>query len=314
MKIVILDGNALNPGDLSWKPLEKYGNVTIYPRTSTSQVIERIGSSDAVLLNKINITEDILTACPSLKYIGVQATGYNVIDLDSCRKHNVTVTNVPSYSTDAVAQMVFSYITEFSNHVQVHSNSVHSGDWIKCPDFCYWKVPLFELAGKTLGIFGYGHIGRKVAQIAKAYSMNVIVHTRTPNSEIENPVSLEELFKKSDFLTLHAPLTEQTKEIINSKTLSLMKKSSYLINTARGGLVNENDVKAALVNKTIAGYAADVLTNEPMKSDCPLYKAPNCLITPHISWAAVETRQRLLNIVVENLAHFVAGTPQNVVS
>lgn len=314
MIITILDGNALNPGDLSWKPLESFGSVTCYPRTPKDLVIERIGNSDAVLLNKINITEEILSHCPHLRYIGVQATGYNVIDLDACRRHHVTVTNVPSYSTNAVAQMVFAFISEFANHVQVHTDSVMKGDWCTAPDFCYWKVPLFELDGKTLGIFGYGHIGHRVEQIAKAYGMKVLVHTRTPRPEIENPVSVETLFKQSDFITLHAPLTSDTKEVVNKNTLSLMKKSAYLINTARGGLINEHDVRTALDSGTIAGYAADVLLSEPMAKDCPLLGAPNCLITPHVAWAATETRQRLLDIVVQNLASFVAGTPQNVVS
>ena len=314
MKITILDGHALNPGDLSWKPLEAFGQVVCYPRTPKELVVDRIADSDAVLLNKINITEDILSHCPNLRYIGVQATGYNVVDLDACRRHNVTVTNVPAYSTNAVAQMVFSFITEFSNHVQIHSDSVMNGDWCRSPDFCYWKVPLFELDGKTLGIFGYGHIGHRVEQIAKAYGMNVIVYTRTPRPEIEHPVSLETLFKESDFVTLHAPLTPDTKEVVNSKSLSLMKKTAYLINTARGGLVNEHDVRKALDAGTIAGYAADVLLTEPMAADCPLLGAPNCLITPHVAWAATETRQRLLDIVVKNIASFVAGTPQNVVS
>lgn len=314
MKITILDGNALNPGDLSWSPLEQFGELSVFPRTSPDLVVERIGDSDVILLNKINITEDVLSKCPNLKYIGVQATGYNVIDLEACRKHGVTVTNVPSYSTSGVAQMVFSYISEFASRPALHDASVKNGDWVRCPDFCYWKTPLIELEGRTIGIYGYGSIGRKVAKIAKAYGMKVIVCTRTPKDDIENPVDFDTLLKESDFLTLHAPLTEKTREVINKKNLSLMKKSAFLINTARGLLVNEQDVRDALDNGIIAGYAADVVSEEPMKSNNPFLGAKNCILTPHIAWAAVETRQRLLDVVVENLKCWTLGKPQNVVS
>lgn len=314
MKITVLDGNALNPGDLSWSPLEKFGQVAVFPRTEASLVAERIGDSDAILLNKINITEEILDKCPKLKYIGVQATGYNVIDLEACKRHNITVTNVPSYSTAGVAQLVFAFISEFACHTQFHSDSVMSGEWTNCPDFCYWKVPLIELEGKTLGIFGYGSIGSRVARIAEAYGMKVIVCTRTPKPEIKNPVDISTLFNESDFISLHAPLTEKTRNVVNKTTLSLMKKTAFLINTARGPLVNEKDVREFLDNGRIAGYAADVVSEEPMKKDNPLLGAKNCIITPHIAWAATETRQRLLNIVIENLKCFIMGKPQNVVS
>ena len=273
----------------------------------------RIGNSEAILLNKINIGEEILSQCPSLRYIGVQATGYNVIDIEACRRHNVTVTNVPSYSTAGVAQLVFAYLSEFACHVQLHSDSVMAGDWTRAKDFCYWKVPLMELEGKTLGIFGYGNIGSRVAEIAKSYRMNILVCTRTAKPGIEQ-VGFETLLKESDFITLHAPLTPQTKEIINKESLPLMKPSAYLINTARGGLVNEAAVREALESRRIAGYAADVVLEEPMNERNPLLGAPNCLLTPHIAWAAVETRQRLLDIVVANLQAFIAGHPQNVVS
>lgn len=314
MKITILDGNALNPGDLSWDALKVFGELKVFPRTAPEQVVERIADSDIILLNKINITEEILCKCSNLKYIGVQATGYNVIDLEAARRHNVTVTNVPSYSTAGVAQMVFAYISHFASQVSLHSQSVKNGDWIKCPDFCYWKSPLMELEGKTLGIFGFGNIGKKVSQIAEAYGMKVIVCTRTPKAEIKNPVDFDTLLRESDFLTLHAPLTDKTKEIINSASLAKMKKSSVLINTARGLLVNENDVKKALVEGTIAAYAADVISEEPMAEQNVLRDAPNCIITPHIAWAATETRQRLLDVVIANLKCFLEGKPQNVVS
>ncbi len=314
MKITILDGNAVNPGDLSWSALEEFGKLTVYPRTAPEEVIERIGDSEAVLLNKVNITEEILAACPSLKYIGVQATGYNVIDLEACRRHHVTVTNVPSYSTAGVAQLVFSFISEWACHVQLHSDSVMQGGWVRSPDFVYWEKPLFEIEGKTLGIFGYGHIGSRVAKIASAYGMKVIVCTRTPKADIEHPVDFDSLLKESDFISLHAPLTDKTKEIINKDSLSKMKKGAYLINTARGALVNERDVREVLESGQLAGYAADVVLQEPMASDCPLLQAPNCLLTPHIAWAAVETRERLLGIVVGNIKAWVEGKPVNVVS
>ncbi len=313
MKITILDGNALNPGDLSWEKLQEIAQLSVYPRSAPDQIIERIGDSDMILLNKINITEEILQACPNLKYIGVQATGYNVIDLEACKRHGVTVTNVPSYSTAGVAQLVFAYISEFADNAKMHSDSVMAGDWCKAQDFCYWKKPLIELEGKTLGIFGYGNIGSRVAQIGKAYGMKVITCTRTSKPEIENPVDFETLLKESDFLTLHSPLTEQTKGIINSTTLSQMKRTAFLINTARGLLVNESDVRQALDNEVIAGYACDVVSNEPMDPSNPLLGAKNCIITPHIAWAATETRQRLLNVVVENVKAYLAGNPQNVI-
>ena len=314
MKITILDGNALNPGDLSWEPLKEFGELTLYPRTTPDLVVERIADSDAILLNKIQITEDILEKCPKLRYIGVQATGYNVIDIEACKRHNVTVTNVPAYSTAGVAQLVFAFISEFACHTQLHSDSVMKGDWCAAPDFCYWKTNLIELEGKNLGIFGYGNIGRRVAAIGKAYGMKILTCTRTPKPDIENPCDFETLLRDSDFLSLHSPLTPETKGLIDEKALSMMKKTAFLINTARGALVDEIAVRHALEDKIIAGYACDVVSEEPMKYDNPLFGAPNCLITPHIAWAATETRQRLLNVVVDNLRSFINGSPKNVVS
>ncbi|MBP5359319.1 MAG: D-2-hydroxyacid dehydrogenase [Treponema sp.] len=314
MKITILDGNALNPGDLSWEALKEFGELTVYPRTSPDLVVERIADSDAILLNKISITEEILEKYPSLRYIGVQATGYNIIDLEACRRHNVTVTNVPAYSTAGVAQLVFAFISEFACHTQLHSDSVMKGDWCIAPDFCYWKTNLIELEGKTLGIFGYGNIGRRVAAIGKAYGMRILTCTRTQKPDIENPCDFETLLRESDFLSLHSPLTPETKGLIDEKALSMMKKTAFLINTARGALVDEIAVRHALEDKTIAGFACDVVSEEPMKYDNPLFGAPNCLITPHIAWAATETRQRLLNVVVDNLRSFINGSPKNVVS
>lgn len=314
MKLVILDGHAVNPGDLPWDDFKQFADLTIYERSKPEEVIQRIGDAEAVFLNKINITKEILDACPNLKYIGVLATGYNVIDIKAAKEHNVVVTNIPSYSTDSVAQHVFSFILYFTNHVAMHNDSVQKGDWIRCPDFCYWNAPLMELKGKTLGIFGYGNIGKRVSEIAKAFGMNVIVCTRTPKPDMPKAVTFEELMSLSDFVSLHAPLTEQTKNIINKESLSLMKKSAYLINTARGGFVVEEDLRECLINHTLSGYAADVLLEEPMSKTNPLLNAPNCIITPHIAWAPLETRKRLQGIALENLKAFLNGNPVNIVS
>lgn len=314
MKLTVLDGHALNPGDLSWDSFKKFASVTVYERTSPDSVIDRIGDSDAVLLNKIAITSDILKKCPKLKYIGILATGYNVVDVKAAGELGVTVTNVPSYSTMSVAQHVFAFITTFTNHIQLHSDGVMKGKWAACPDFCYWDAPLTELAGKTLGIFGYGHIGERVARIGQAFGMNVICCPHHIKDGMPSPVSRDELFRTADFLTLHAPLTPETTEVVNEHTLSLMKNTAYVINTARGALVNERDIRAALDSGKIAGYACDVLTNEPMKNDCPLLGAPNCLITPHIAWAPKETRIRLMDIALKNIECFLNGRAQNVVS
>lgn len=317
MKLTVLDGHGLNPGDLSWDCVKSLvDDFSVYDRSPQELVAERIDDSQLVLLNKVNITKDIVSKCKNLKYIGVLATGYNVVDTKACREAGITVTNIPSYSTEAVAQHVFSFILNFSNQVEKHNQSVQNGGWIKSPDFCYWLTPLFELAGKTLGIFGFGHIGQKVAQIAHAFGMNVqiCVHNEKSFTGNEKSVSFEELLKTSDFVTLHAPMTSQTEKIINKESLSLMKKSAYLINTARGGLVDEAVVRDALENGSISGYAADVILNEPMKADCPLYKAKNCVITPHLAWVPFETRKRLLGIEVDNIKSFLNGNPINVVN
>ena len=311
MKLTVLDGYALNPGDLSWDSFTKYADVTVFERTPQELAVEHIGNSDAILLNKVKITSDILSKCTNLKYIGVLATGYNVIDVDAVKKAGICATFIPDYSTNAVAQHVFALITYFTNHVAVHNESVINGDWTKNPDFCYWEKPLIELCGKTLGILGYGKIGRQTAKIAEAFGMNVIVcpHKFTP--EIENFVNFDSLLKKSNFISLHVPLTEETEEIIDSSAISKMKDGAYIINTARGGLINENDMRAALDSGKIGGYAADVLLHESMNSDCPLLNAPNCVLTPHIAWAPPETRARLLKIALENFANYLEGNVQN---
>ena len=314
MKLAILDAHADNPGDLSWDSFKEFADVVLYDRTSSNDVINRIGDADAIFVNKVQITEEILQKAPKLKYIGVCATGYNVIDLDACSKRNIIVTNIPAYSTNAVAQHVFALITNFSNNVSLHNQSVHAGEWIQSPDFVYWKEPLFELAGKTLGIFGYGAIGSKVAEIGKAFCMKIICNTRTKKLGMPEFVSFEELLKEADILTLHAPLTDLTKNIINKESLSLMKKSAYLINTARGGFVVEKDLAECLKAGGIAGYAADVIATEPMLPDCPLLNCPNCVLTPHIAWAPKETRKRLLDIAYENFKAWIDGHPINVVN
>ena len=314
MKLVILDGHAVNPGDLSWTFFYNHADVTVYERTPSSLVVERIEDADAIFLNKINITKEILDKCPNLKYIGVLATGYNVVDIKAAKEKNIIVTNIPSYSTDSVAQHVFSFILHFTNHVASHALSVKNGEWISCPDFCYWNESLIELKGKTLGIFGYGNIGSKVAKIAEVFGMNVICCTRTQKDGIPKSVSFEELLKQSDFVSLHAPLTEQTQNIINKDSISLMKKSAYLINTARGGFVVEKDLADALNQEKIAGYAADVILEEPMDKNNPLRLAKNCIITPHIAWAPKETRQRLLGIAQNNFIAWINGKPENVVN
>lgn len=301
----------MNPGDLSWDSFSKYADITVFERTPQELAVEHIGNSDAILLNKVKITSDILSKCTNLKYIGVLATGYNVIDVDAVKKAGICATYIPDYSTNAVAQHVFALITYFTNHVAVHNESVINGDWTKNPDFCYWKKPLIELCGKTLGILGYGKIGRQTAKIAEAFGMNVIVCPHKITPEIENFVNFDSLLKKSNFISLHVPLTEETEEIIDSSAISKMKDGAYIINTARGGLINENDMRAALDSGKIGGYAADVLLHEPMNSDCPLLNAPNCVLTPHIAWAPPETRARLLKIALENFANYLEGNVQN---
>lgn len=314
MILKILDGNADNPGDLSWDSFYSFADVTVFERTSSEELIERAKDADALLLNKVPVTEEILNQLPKLRYIGVCATGYNMIDIPACRKHGVIVTNIPAYSTNAVAQHVFSLITYFTNHVALHNESVHNGDWIKSKDFVYWKEPLTELSGKTLGIFGYGSIGSKVAQIGEAFGMKIICNTRTKKEGMPEFVSFEELCRRSDFISLHAPLTDQTKNIINKESLSLMKESAILINTARGGFVVEEDLADALKNHRIAGFGADVIAQEPMSKDCPLLNCPNCVLTPHLAWAPKETRERLIKIAFDNFKAWIDGNPINVVS
>lgn len=318
MKIVVLDGHAVNPGDLSWESIEKLGNITVYPRTLPEETLARVKDAEIILTNKTIICEKIINNCPNLKYIGVLATGYNVVDLQAAKKAGIMVTNIPGYSTPSVSQFVFALLLEACSRVQEHNESVHAGDWIKCPDFTYWKYPLVELDGKTLGIFGFGSIGKSVAKIADAFGMKVICYTRTPSKipsdSYVKSVSFDELLSESDVITLHSPLTEETKNLINTNTINKMKDGVIVINTARGPLVNEQDMTKALEERKIACYCSDVISAEPMEEDNPLYKAPNCIITPHIAWATKEARTRLMEIATNNISSFIQDNPINVVN
>lgn len=315
MNIVVLDGYALNPGDISWEQIERLGNITVYDRTSAEETVSRIGHAEIVLTNKTLITESVLELCPSIRYIGVLATGYNVVDLKACSSRGIIVTNVPGYSTRAVAQFVFALLLEICSHVRLHGDSVRRGAWITSPDFCYWKAPLVELDGKTLGIFGYGSIGRTVAQIAQSFGMKVLCCTRSPDKIPAGsgvfPVDREQLFAGSDVISLHTPLTEETENLINRQTLARMKDGVIIINTARGPLVNEADMRQALECGKVGAYGADVVCREPMATDNPLREAPNCILTPHIAWATKEARQRLMDIAADNIAAFLQGNPVN---
>jgi glycerate dehydrogenase len=318
VKIVILEGHASNPGDLSYEPLKALGDVTIYDRTPKHKVIEYSKDAEILLINKTVLGKEELEKLPKLKYIGVLATGYNVVDLDAAKNLGIIVTNIPNYSTKSVAQMTFALLLELCNHVQEHSEAVKNGDWANSKDFCFWNHPLMELDGKTLGIIGFGSIGKKVSEIATALGMKVIANSRTITDETGRKnfkwVSLDELFREADVVSLHCPLFPETKGIINKENLSKMKSSAFLINTSRGPLIVEEDLAYALNNNIIAGAALDVLSAEPPAINNPLFNSQNCIITPHIAWATKEARQRLLNIAVENIKAFIKGEVVNVVN
>lgn len=318
MKLVILDGNSLNPGDLSYDCLKQFGEVTLYQQTATAaETIDRIGDSEIVLVNKAPITQEILDACPNIRLICVTATGYNVVDCAACARRGIPVTNVPSYSTEAVAQFTIALMLELCHQIGLHSQSVHRGEWIGRDNFCYWLTPQMELGGKTLGILGFGRIGQTVGRLAKAFGMEVIAYNRSQcdaGRQIGRYVSLDELLERSDILSLHCPLFPETAQIINAAALEKMKDGAFLINTSRGGLLNEADVAQALKDGKLRGAAVDVVSREPMEADNPLLGAPNCIITPHMAWAPVESRQRLLDCVVDNIRAFLAGESRNVVN
>ncbi len=316
MKIVILDGYTLNPGDIGWDVFEKIGELTVYDRTPVDKIIERAKGFEIVITNKTPLGREQLMQLPDVKYIGLLSTGYNIVDLEYASERGIVVTNVPAYSTKSVAQLVFSYILHFCNGVALHSESVHHEEWTNCKDFCYWKQNIMELDGKTLGIFGFGSIGRCVASIGMAFGMKVIVHTRTvPEDKMGCEfVSVEELFKNSDFLSFNCPLTPETTGIVNMENLKLMKNSSYIINTSRGPVVNEYDLAQALNNGIISGAAMDVLSTEPPKKDNPLVGCKNCVITPHYAWASVAARTRLMNTAASNLKGYLDGNIVNKVN
>lgn len=317
MQITILDGYALNPGDLSWEPFNQLGSVTIYDRTPVGLILERAKDADVVLTNKVPLSRATLEALPNLKYIGVLATGYNIIDVAAARERNVTVSNVPGYSTDSVAQLAFALLLELTNEVGHLSAEVRNGRWTESEDWCFWDAPQIELAGKTMGIIGYGTIGRKMAELAVAFGMNVLAVSRTPKSSVNHSVrfcSMEEVFPAADVISIHCPLTKETEGLINAERLAKMKSTAYLLNTARGPIVRDQDLADALNAGVIAGAGIDVLSVEPPRAGNPLFQARNCVITPHIAWGTTEARKRLMARVLSNLQAFLAGQPVDVVN
>lgn len=318
MKIINLDARALNPGDLSWDCLNQFGEVTLYQHTDTeAEAIQRLAGQDILLVNKVPITENILAACPDLKLICVQATGYNIVDCAAAARRGIPVCNVPSYGTAAVAQFTLALMLELCHQIGHHDRAVHGGKWCHTANFCFWDTRQMELGGKTLGIIGFGRIGQAVAKLANAFGMNVIAYSRTQSPqgrEIADYVDLDTLYATSDFISLHCPLFPETTKMINSAAIAKMKDGAILINTSRGGLLDEQAVADALISGKLSAAAVDVLSQEPMLESNPLFTAPNCIITPHMAWAPTESRQRLLDTVVENIRCFLNGTPQNVVN
>jgi glycerate dehydrogenase len=315
MNIVLLDGYTLNPGDLSWDEMSKLGNFTVYDRTNPEDTVNRAKEADIVLTNKTLLSKEIIEQLPRVKYIGLLSTGTNVVDLDYTKSRNIPVTNVPAYSTPSVAQLTFAFILAFTNKVYEHHQSVINKEWQLSPDFCYWKYPLIELEGKTIGLIGFGSIGKYVAHIAQAFGMRILVY-RKKNELVENVTycSLNELLQQSDFVSLHCPLTKETEKIINEQTLAQMKQSAVLINTGRGALIDEQALANALNEGKIAGAGLDVLTNEPPVNGSPLIGAKNCIITPHIAWASKAARERLYQVVLNNIKAFSEGRLVNVVN
>ncbi|MBQ9375115.1 MAG: D-2-hydroxyacid dehydrogenase [Ruminococcus sp.] len=316
MKLVILDSETVARNDVSLEPITSLCDTKVYGYTPNEEVAKTIDDADAVICNKCLITDDVFERCPNLKYVGLFATGYNNVDIASAKKHGAVVCNVPAYSTNSVAQHTFAFILNYYNKIAEYAKTVDNGDWVNYKLFSYFYIPTTELAGKTLGIVGYGDIGQKTAQLAKAFDMNVVTYTRSPEkvSDGTKTCSLDELLAVSDIVSLHCPLTSDNEKMINKDTLQKMKKTALLVNTARGGLVDEYALTDALNNDVIAAACIDTLTFEPMREDCPLRKAKNCTITPHIAWAPKETRERLLEKVAQNLKHWIDGNPENVVN
>lgn len=314
MRITVLDGYGLNPGDLSWKGFEVLGDCTVYDRTTPEQLMERAAGAEILITNKTILTADILKALPDLKYVGILATGYNVVDVKAAKELGIVVTNIPAYSTDSVAQMVFAQILTITQRVEYYTEENRKGRWANSRDFCYWDTPLMELAGKKIGIVGFGHTGQATARIALAFGMKVFAYTSKSAEQLPADItklSLDELFRTCDVVSLHCPLTDTTKNLVNAERLKQMKSSAILINTGRGPLVNEKDLADALNNGTIYAAGVDVLSCEPPKADNPLLAAKNCYITPHIAWGTKEARVRLMDIAVENLRSFLSGTVIN---
>jgi glycerate dehydrogenase len=320
MRIVVLDGYTENPGDLSWKELEKFGEVTVYDRTSYAEsplIAERIGDAEIVVMNKTPISKATIDKCPNIKAIAVLATGYNVVDCSYAKQRGISVMNVPTYGTASVSQYSIALLLEICHHIGHHSESVHAGNWANNIDWCYWDYPLIELEGKTMGIIGFGRIGQQEGKIAKALGMNVLAYDIYPNAtgrEIGEYVGLDELFAKADVITLHCNLTPENTNLISKTNIAKMKDGVIIINNARGQLVNEEDLRDGLNSGKIAAAGLDVVSTEPIREDNPLFKAKNCLITPHISWAPKESRQRIMDCTVSNLKAFIAGNPVNVVN
>ena len=317
MKIVVMDGNGVNPGDISWEKIEQFGQLTVYPRTTPEEVLDHVGDAEIVLTNKTVFDAEIISRLTNTKYIGVLATGYNVVDLKAAREHGIVVTNIPAYSTDSVAQMTFAHILNVTNRVDHYARASREGEWSRCPDFCYWDQPLMELSGKTIGIVGLGHIGMKVARIAHDFGMDVFALTSKDATSLPGGIqktTLEGILGASDIISLHCPLTNSTREIINAESLAKMRKGTILVNTGRGPLVNEADVAAALHTGQLAAYCADVMCSEPPSFDNPLFQEPNAFITPHVAWATVEARLRLMDIAEGNIKAFLSGNPVNVVN
>lgn len=317
MKIVVLDGYTLNPGDLSWSNLETLGECTIHDRSEPEQIVPRANDAEIVLTNKTVLSAESIDRLTELKFIGVLATGYNIVDVEAARQRDVPVSNVPTYGTESVAQMVFAHLLNLTLYIGHHAQTVREGHWINSVDFCYWDTPLVELHGLTLGIVGFGRIGRATARVARAFGMNVIVYDIMTPSEMPDGyrmVELENIFQESDVVSLHCPLTPQTQNLVNAKRLALMKSTAYLINTSRGPLIDEQALADALNNDRIAGAGVDVLSAEPAVKDNPLLTAKNCHVTPHIAWATRAARERLLKVTVDNVAAFISGKPQNVVN
>ncbi|MBR1675625.1 MAG: D-2-hydroxyacid dehydrogenase [Eubacterium sp.] len=325
MKAVYLERNAVDDGTLSFEPITSQIETIFYDNTTEENKFEHIGDAEIIFSNKVTIDEETFKRCPNLKYIGVCATGYNVIDVEAARRHNVAVTNVPAYSTESVAQLAWGFILDCACHIGLHNDSVHRGDWVRSEVFCYWLKPIMELAGKTIGIVGYGNIGRRVAEIAKAFNLRVLVNTAHPEKyTAENTaagakaeqggvsfVSLDELFRESDIVTLHCPMTKDTEGMICAENIAKMKDGVIIINVSRGGLVVEADLAEALKSGKVSSAAVDVVCEEPMNENTPLLTAPNIVITPHIGWAGLEARKRLINTLAENLRAFLEGRELN---